>query len=290
MSLISFGFDRRTTHVGFADEAYWNRGKFRSVACVSARARDYLDIERRLCIARCAAGARVSEIKWSELNDYERQRDAESVLRAIVELAIARKLRIDVVIWNNLDREDLARARDTDEEVDVWNLRNMYRTLFGFLMRRWQALEGARPVHWTFGTHYPAGLNRDLLEQQTRVSGASPGTRVDIQRAKSALNYSVQLADLLAGLGTYSHSNWEDYGIWLRQDKPRDLTLTARNARHRFPVMDAFINRCGPDLGVSLLQNKPGWQGQGFWTSNPFDERHAINFLPYTMRHGRTPL
>ncbi len=235
-------------------------------------------------MARCSAGAKVSEIKWSRLSDFERRRDAEALLLTIVDLAIARKLRVDVIIWNNLDRQVLAKRRNTDEEVDVWNLRNMYRTLFGFLMRQWRLMEGERPLHWTIGTHYPDGLDRDLLEQHTRRFGALPGTRVDVKRAKSALNYSVQLADLLAGLGAYSHDSWQDYGIWLRQGKPRRFTLGARNSRHRFPVLDAFLERCAGRQGVFVLQGKSGWQGRGLWTRNPRDAGNSINFWPYTLQ------
>ena len=280
-----FDYDARTTHVGFADEAYWNKGRFRSVACISARAKDYPEIEERLCMARCSAGAKVSEVKWNRLSDYERRRDAESLLLTIVDLATARKLRVDVIIWNNLDRQSLAQKRTTDEDLDVWNLRNMYRTLFGFLMRRWRAQEGEKPLHWTFGTHYPDGLDRDLLEQHTRRYGALPGTRVDVRRAKSALNYSVQLADLLAGMGAYSHDSWQDYGIWLRQGKPRNFTVGARNSRHRFPVLDAFLERCADNQSVLLLQGKSGWQGKGLWTRNPSDVSNTINFWPYTLQY-----
>ena len=280
-----FDYDARTTHVGFADEAYWNKGRFRSVACISARAKDYPEIEERLCMARCSAGAKVSEVKWNRLTDHERRRDAEALLLTIVDLAIARKLRIDVIVWNNLDRQALARKRNTDEEVDVWNLRNMYRTLFGFLLRRWHALEGAGPLHWTFGTHYPEGLNRELLERHTRRFGALPGTRVEIRRAKSMLNYSVQLADLLAGLGAYSHETWPDYRIWLQQGKPHNFSLGARNSRHRFPVLSAFLERCADSQDVSLLQDKAGWQGKGLWTRNPRDAGNMINFWPYTLRY-----
>ncbi len=280
-----FNYDARTTHVGFADEAYWNDGLFRSVACISARVEDYPEIEQRFCMARCTAGAKVSEVKWSGLNDHDRRREAEALLLTTVDLATARKLRIDVIIWNHLERQALAKRRNTDEGVAIWNLRNMYRTLFGFVLKRWRATEGTGPLHWTFGTHYPEGLNRNMLEQHTRRFGALPGTRVDIRRAKSMLNYSVQLADLLAGMGAYSHDAAEDYRLWLQQGKPRSFRLGARNARDRFPVLDAFHGRCTGNQGVLLLRNKPGWQGQGLWTRNPRHSGNSINFWPYTLQN-----
>ncbi|MCY4526284.1 MAG: hypothetical protein OXB89_06725, partial [Anaerolineaceae bacterium] len=157
--------------------------------------------------------------------------------------------------------------------------------LFSFLMRQWRSTEGERPLHWTFGTHYPHGLNRNLLEQHTRQFGALPGTRVDVRRAKSALNYSVQLADLLAGMGAYSHDAWQDYVIWLRQGKPRSFRPGAKNARDRFPVLDAFHGRCAGNPDLMLLHNKPGWRGQGLWTRNPRNSGNTINFWPYTLQN-----
>lgn len=283
-----FDFDRRTTHVGFADEAYWNDGEFRSVACISARADDYVEIESRLCMARCGSGARVSEIKWKDLDGYDHQFDAESVLKTIVELAENQLLRIDVIIWSHLDRYHLARERRTEENVDIWNLRNMYRSLLRFILARWRAIEDDNSHYWTFALHQPEGLDRDLLEEHTRrYSVPKPGkTHVDIRKGKSALNYSIQMADLLAGLGAYSHRNWEDYLSWLRLNKPRRFVSSATQSRYRFPVMSAFINQCETNnLGVFLLRRKPGWRGRGFWTTSPNDARNPINFWPYTLRN-----
>lgn len=279
-----FDFNKMTTHVGFADEAYWNRGNFRSVACVSAHIESYQEIERRLCMARCQAGAKVSEIKWSELNDYERQRDADSVPKAIVELAENRKLRIDVLIWNNLYRQSTALQHDATEGANERNLKNMYHSLIKFVLERWEQVEGKQPRHWTIAAHHPDSLNRVQMEQFIRKFDIPrlSGTSVDIKRAKTALNYSVQLADLLAGLGAYSHTYWQDYELWMRLGKPRNYRGPAENARNRFPVMDAFLEQCDNKQNVSLLQQKQGWLGRGLWTTDHRNPENTINFWPYT--------
>ena len=280
-----FDYDERTTHVGFADEAYWNVGDFRSVACVSARADDYPEIEQRLCMARCRAEAIASEIKWQSLRNNARQRDADSVLKTIIELADEEKLRVDVFIWNNLDRLTLVQNRSKDEGHAIWNLRIMYQKLFGSIINRWQAIDDLVEPFWTFAIDKHEELNQRRLERDVNRYEVPPGgnTQVNIREAKPTLNYSVQLADLFAGMGAYSHSNCEDYDIWMQQEMPQDFSFEASKWRNRFPVINAFTELCDEGQGVFLLERKPGWHGRGLWTMDPDNVQNTINFLPYTL-------
>ena len=279
-----FDYDERTTHVGFADEAYWNQGVYRSVACISARADDYHEIEERLCLARCGARAIASEIKWQNLQNIARQCDADAVLKTIVELADEEKLRVDVFIWNSRDRLIPVQNRPGDEGHAIWNLRVMYQKMFGFILKRWQAIDDTVEPFWTYAIDKHEELNLGRLTLDVRSNEVPPGiTRVDIREAKSALNYSVQLADLFAGMGAYSHSSCDDYDIWLQQGMSLDLSFGASRWRNRFPVMNAFAELCDEGQGVVLLERKQAWRGRGLWTKDPDDVRNAINFFPYTL-------
>ena len=284
-----FNYDKRTTHVGFADEAYWNGAQeFRSVACISTRTEDYLDVERRLCDARCKAGARLSEIKWSEVRTADCLYDATSAIRVLVELAVEKKLRIDVVVWNKHDRAFLEQRYNIRSKRDEWHLRNMYRWLVSSVIARWRAIGGSHSPFWTFAIHHQ-GIDFDVLERhiQTYALRQARDTHVDIRKGKSMLNYSIQLADLLAGMGAYSHLYWTDLATWWPQQQSlSEFRLpSVPQAQYRFPLLNRFYQQCqGNSLGVSLFRPKPGFNGRGFWTQNHRDPQHTINFWPYTIR------
>ncbi len=280
-----FNFHKDTTHVGFADEAYWNQDEFRAVACVSARLdnNDYHEIERRLCASRCAAGAIVSELKWSELNDYRRQRDAASVLEATVSLAASRELHIDVLVWDGRGRAYLDRLRDAGGNREAMHLQMMYRFLFSLVIARWRQTDTTVAPHWTFAPDRHEGVDFLAVQRDLSLDPTLPGGAVvSVMDVKSMLNYSIQLADLIAGMSAWSHENWKDYGIWLRQGKQPDLQLTAPQWPTRFPLLDQFSRQCqDSDLGLTMLMPNPAFTGRGLWTQEPGPSHHTINFQPF---------
>lgn len=106
---------------------------------------------------------------------------------------------------------------------------------------------------------------------------------VTVKDVKSSLNYSLQLADLLAGLVAYSFRNSEDYEIWQQKGKPQELDLLAPRWRNRFPLLDAFAHQCVVNnLGVSFLEPAPGAFGKGLWTREPDPLRHAVTISPFS--------
>ena len=281
-----FNFHKDTTHVGFADEAYWDQGEFRAVACVSARLdnKDYHEVERRLCASRCDAGAIVSEIKWSELNDHRRQRDAESVLEATVSLAVNRKLHVDVLVWDERGRTHLDRLRDRSGNRETMHLQMMYRILFSRVISRWRTAEGSVAPFWTLAPDRHSGLDFPALQREVRshTETAVPST-IEVKDVKESLNYSIQLADLLAGLAAYSHQNSDDYEVWLRLGKQPHLQLPAPQWRNRFPLLEHFSQLCKVyDLGPTMLCPIPAFPGRGLWTQESGPGHHSINFQPFT--------
>lgn len=288
-----FGFDERTTHVGFADESSWNEPNlsFRSIACVSARVEHYCEIESRLYAARCQAGAKMAELKWSEPRTEKRggkehQRDTAYLMNAALYLAVEQKLRIDVVIWDKRDRESLEQQFDIREKPDEWHLQNMYRTLITFVINRWRSIEDASLHHWSFAIDQHEGLNFRMLQNHIlrNVVPKNGRVAVDISNEKESPNYSLQLVDIFAGLGAYSHNHWSNYDLWIQQNKPNRSRIPAPQAHLRFPLLDFLHERCASNqLGVSLLEQKSGFGGRGFWTPYPSRTTHTVNFWCYTL-------
>lgn len=292
-----FGFDEDTTHVGFADESSWSEkeSNFRSIACVSARVKDYCEIEPRLYEARCRAGAKMTELKWNEDRDKSKrsgkdhQRDAAYLIYAALNLAVEQRLRIDVVIWDKRDREVLEQRFDIREKPDEWHLQNMYRTLITFVIKHWRSSEDASLHHWSFATDQHNGLNIPMLQNhiQRNVIPKNGRTVVEILEEKEAPNYSLQLVDIFAGLGAFSHNHWESYQWWRQQQKPIRFTPSrpAPQSQLRFPLLDQFYLDCSSNnLGIILLEQKPNFRGRGLWTRNPFISDHKINFWCYTLK------
>ncbi|MCY3944935.1 MAG: hypothetical protein OXF44_01450 [Anaerolineaceae bacterium] len=281
-----FNFHGNTTHVGFADEAYWNRGEFRAVACVSTRLdnRDYHEVERRLCASRCDAGAIVSEIKWAETRTRDRQRDAAAALETTVALASERKLRLDVLIWDERIRHSLERMFGNRGNREVAHLQFMYRSLFSQVLARWRSIEGSAAPFWTIAPDRHTGLNFRTLQREINQDAESAvDTVIEVKDVKDTLNYSIQLADLVAGLVAYSHSNSEDYEIWLRRGKQRHLVLLAPQWQHRFPLIDAFSSRTRfSHSGVSMLEPAHGFFGKGLLTRDSDPAQTTVTIWPYT--------
>ena len=184
---------------------------------------------------RAAMRAIVSEIKWSELNGNRRQRDAASVLEAAVDLSASRELHIDVLVWNGQARDHLDRLRAGRGNREVIHLQMMYRFLFLQVISRWRRVEGATAPFWTLAPDRHTGLDFPALQREVRRDAEiAVDTTIEVKDVKETLNYSIQLADLLAGMAAYSHENWEYYGIWSRRGKQPNLQLPVSQWPTRF--------------------------------------------------------
>jgi len=130
----------------------------------------------------------------------------------------------------------------------------------------------------------------DLASLSIEVSSAKPFhirlkkdfRIVEICEVRSSNNVLIQVADLFAGMGVYSRSNYEKYEEWLfqatRQRRlfPTDITLS-RSDKARCEVLNYFYESCKKNkLGVSLKSQ------QGLWTPDP---KNPINFWLYVPQH-----
>ena len=258
------------THLAFADEAYRDQGRFRSVACVSMPRGLYTHNTNSILDARTIS----SELKWLKINGGRRLQDAELVFSNIVELAIHQQIRVDVLIWDTEDSRHKIQHRD-----DIDNLQKMYRFLFRDVVgKRWgRSIKG-----WLVYVDEQGLRSPDILEDDLRKSH-----QVALKEIHSTDWIFVQVADLFAGIEVFSHLKFDEYKVWQLQPKqsgqhflpgfpfPKDNSSGVDSYRFRLLqyANDLFKeNR----MYVSLESYN------GFRSIRHMNEQCTINFWQYT--------
>jgi len=286
------------THVGFADESNWNTGRFRSLGLVTTKADCLPLLDQELVTILNASG--VAEFKWEKLRSAKARFAAEKLCRFTVEKAIAGRLRVDVLIWDIEDSRHKIPKRD-----DIANLQRMYFHLFRNVLRLrwpdgavwrlhpdehtamdWSTVQDFLEITSIRIEHTPPLFSRGLFRSRLKVEFGIQ----EIQPLRSVDTPLLQLADLFAGMGAFSHERFDPYQIWLHHKKSAEqLSLPlefegddeeakfSRSERERFHVLSVFDDMCkAHKLGVSLKT----WQG--LRTPAP---RKPINFWVYEPQH-----
>ena len=286
------------THVGFADESNWNTGRWRSLGLITLEEKYLPAVEEELWAILAESG--VSEFKWKRLGSARERFVAEKIIRFAAEKAMHRKLRIDVLIWDIEDNRHKIRGRD-----DVKNLQRMYFHLFRNVLRLrwpdgaiwrlhpdehtamdWSTIEDFLAITSIRVEHTPPLLSGGLFRSRLRVEFGIQ----EIQPRRSEDTPLLQVADLFAGMGTFSHERFGLYQTWLHHERsavqaPLPLEFEgndkkarfSRSEQERFHVLSVFDDICkAHKLGVSLKT----WQG----LRTP-DPRKPINFWVYEPQH-----
>ena len=284
---------KRITHVGFADESHWNTGRFRALALISTQAH-FVDslTDQLLCLLRNEG---MHEFKWINLAGAKERAVAETFCELVVDWAIRRQLRVDVLIWDINDSRHSIRGRD-----DVANLQRMYYHLFRNVLRaRWPS-----DAHWALHPDEHTAMDwetaRDCLIASSlrldreptlysydkfRVRLRSEFGIALIEPLSSEHHPALQLADLFAGMAVFSRANFEEYRGWLPAAvgqmpllEPCDARpKPSRTSRERLGLLKRFDQLCRErKLGVSLCSSR------GLRTRDP---ARPINFWLYEPQH-----
>ncbi|ACL26145.1 DUF3800 domain-containing protein [Chloroflexus aggregans] len=282
------------THVGFADESYWNTGRFRSLGMVTLPLDCLQAMESE--VRQLLDESQVKEFKWKKLDGAKERFAAEKLCRFAVDKACAGQFRVDVLVWDIEDSRHKIARRD-----DIANLGRMYYHLFRNVLRaRWpnDALWRLCPDEHTA---------QDWRTLQDYLKNKSTSTEVDcslftggqfrirlqrefgiqeIQAVSSWAHPLLQLADLFAGLAVFSRDKFDDYQKWLQATSPQVRLFDEGNASdspsrsslERFQVLKMFDCLCKQrKLGVSLETKR------GLWTPKP---ENPINFWIYEPQHS----
>ena len=286
--------DTSITHVGFSDESYYEKGRFRSLALVTLEDESLKTVEASIKSLLQESGVR--EFKWKRLDSAKSRFAALKIIDYCVDLACQRKLRVDVLVWDTQDSRHNIIGRD-----DIQNLQRMYYHLFrNVLRRRWS--KGAK---WRLYPDENTALDwnqlRGYLENTSWSMHVDPpslfgpeGFRLQLKREfgleqiEAGVSHErplLQVADLFAGLAVFSRDKFDSYQMWLNQRSLQsDLFNTdcaqvsaSNSERERFEVLRHFDGLCKRHgLGVSLKSH------QGLRTPNP---AQPLNFWFYEPQH-----
>lgn len=250
------------THVAWADETHYNKGRYRAVALVSMPYCQTFVLQQQL--RQLLNESNITEFKWQKLNNAQYGRAAEQMARLAIEKAVAGLLRVDVLIWDTEDFRHKRPGRD-----DKANLQAMYQFLFrNVLQWRWPP-----ESTWCLYPDEQTLVKWDRLEYYLDV--------LKIMSCKSEIEVMIQIADLFAGLGVFSYMHYDNYNAWLKKHDKEADDIYVRKLTHsetiRFPLLHYFDNLCKHHkLTVSLRSS------QGLHTRTP---SKPINFWPYTPQH-----
>jgi hypothetical protein len=283
------------THYAFSDEAYYRGSRFRSIALISLEQQNFDSIQAEL--TSLLAQSCISEFKWSGLGGARERFAAIKLIDKTIILSLDKLLRVDVLIWDIKDSRHDIKNRD-----DLANLQRMYYHLFDSTLRiRWPS-----ESTWELFPDEQSIIDWSTMEDILQVSGRDFRLDKDIfssnqfrynlfsdyqilriEELESHSSPLVQLADLFAGLGAYSHSSYEKFLEWKREESaqiPMGLFEKARNKislskrdRERCKIIDHLNNKCKKHkLSISLESIR------GFFSYKP---HMPINFWVYEPQH-----
>ena len=279
-------------YVAFSDESRHTQGRFRSIATVSLPASLFVDLNDELSNAlRCAE---MGELKWRRVG----QRGKKNVprARAAIDFLLSHLsdgVRLDALVWDVDDARHAVRERD-----DVANYERMFFHLHRTSMGRRESASRwhVRPdrlstIDWTTihscldsrGT-----WRRDQAQRHLHNEFRWIAPRVATwKEADSASTPFVQLADLMAGMATYTRTQASIVTELLAEEPTDQMDLLPRKAPEyraasrtdegRIQVVSHLYRECkARSLGVSLRRN-------GYLRT--YDGRKPVNFWHYEPQH-----
>jgi hypothetical protein len=268
------------THVAFADETGYNTGRFRGVAAIRLALADEPAAASTIC--RLLDESNVTGLKWSKVTSARDRFAAEKVLDAVVTLATRKTVRADVLMWDITDIRHAVVGRD-----DVANLGRMYQHLFVDLLRSRSSDEARWMVHPDENSAIDWSAVEDFLRGKALVGRPIEGElfrrlrrafRLERVVPVDSTDHSlIQVADLLAGLASFSGSAYEGFTTWESECHGQEQLLAAdtgaqrsRSDLVRYEVLRRFNTKCKEaKLDVSLAYRK------NLWTPKP---ENPLNF------------
>jgi hypothetical protein len=256
--------------------------------------RDHLVLLRRELI-NVLNDKRLKEIKFEEVRGHRPKIEAaSSFYNLAIDYGAKRKIRIDVLTWDLQDSRHTVVRRD-----DIANLHRMYYKVLTNLSLRWRINE------WKLIPDENSAIDwreiRDFLNK-TRFNRPKPEL---LRLFESSEEYKffifhsvvprcshkeplIQLADLFAGIASFSRDKGSSFIRWLdseeskhqlvlfdrEEDVPEDLS---KGDLVRFHLMKAFRENC--------IRNKLGVSISTKCYLHTFKPENPINFWNYEPQH-----
>jgi len=274
------------THAGASDDSKHQEGRYNSLALVSFEYKYAQELQNNLSKLLVKSGIE-SEFKWNKLNSARERFVAHKMINFT--LQNLDKLRIDVLIWDMEDkRHKGVKGRDDKENL----VRMYYHLVSTTLSRRWPVKDSIwkwRPdeqsnVDWN--TLFDCIRNKRHNCVQDLFSENSGFESVDLKEiipSKSQEWSLIQLADLFAGMSTYSWGHHFKFLNWKVQKSNQQSIFETKKIdfspgeEEKFTVISHFIEEQKKVRLPISCEN-----ALGFETHN---SNCRINFWPYTPQH-----
>lgn len=276
---------RPATHIAFSDESCWNTNQFRSISLVTCSYDDFRILN--VSLSKIIEESKHKEIKWSSITETTGIRLIDFVFSNL------HKLRVDVIVWNMEDsrHKGILKRDDTEDFCRMY-----FHLIRNVLHKRW-----TKECKWVLHPDEHDCVRWSILEKhlndkswgisdtihQTSIDDSTYSEYyniVEFTPATSKDNPFIQLADVFAGLGTYSYQSYDKYDTW--KDKISDqcsifdtidnqfCERLSRNDLNRFPVLQHLISKAkSRTMRISYHEYKG---------LKSFDSNSRINFWLYT--------
>lgn len=281
-----------TTHIAYSDESNFNRGRFRSIAMVSLLASIVDECHSEL--EKLIRESDIREFKWNKVNDAQMRWAGKKLIDFSIPLLFTEKIRVDVLIWDTLDRRHNVQGRD-----DGANLERMYYHLFKHVLtEKW--INGAC---WILHPDEHSAIDWMTIQNFLDAKDTSVQFRGDlletamllkehykvkiIKECKSIERPLVQLADLFAGMGQHSWNDYASYCIWQVRNSEQQCfeeivsaEVLSNKKNEQWYLIDYLKKKCDKNRwGVSLKSSS------GLRTPGHSDCQRPINFWLYNSQH-----
>lgn len=281
------------TFAGYSDASGSGADRFRSVAVVSGELQACLALSDRL--QAVAADEAVRTVEWKFVKgDAGVQRATEQYVNLGVTCACRGEIRVDVLTWDTYDSRHAVPGRD-----DTENLARMYYHLLVHAAQRggggtWRlCADEDASLGWSALLEC---LERTQLIRRSEARASSlfrvEGERMVVESFRecdSCGECLIQLSDIFAGLGRWSHEKAKWLPTWVENLERRaqvqkalfddmaadGVTGESRSDRARSRIVHLLDRLCkSRKLGVSLRTKgclwTPGTRGPvNFWTYDP---------------------
>jgi hypothetical protein len=278
--------------VAFSDESKYNTGRWRSIGLVSIQYKNVLRLQDKL--NNILIESKIDEFKWAKFKTAKYRFGAEKMIDCIVPECKSGNVRIDIIVWDTHDSRHAIQGRD-----DIANLGRMYFHLMkNVANKRWFIT-----YSWNFYPDEQSSMDwntlSDCVNHATRTSKLvtdeqelfTPFAAMNEFRIRHLMSRPskeepfIQLADMFAGMATYSRNCYNKYCYWKELSSGQgslfnNSEIKQSNAdEERCKTIHEFVNKC-KDLGMTVSIDRDS----GLKTYNPND---PINFWKYVPQHSK---
>lgn len=272
------------THYAFSDDSSHTAGCYHSLSLLSLTKEKLGQLENQVrdLIDDCEIS---SEFKWKKVRGIKYREAAKKIISFVFKNS--RDLRVDTLIWDLKDmRHSNLPGRDDNEN----RVRMYYHLLSSTLSNRWPVKNN---FIWVWYPDKQSCVDWDTLQdclqnKKHRLIKDLFGENSKFERiclkppqpSDSKNHPFIQVADLFAGIATYSYGHFQRYNLWRQKKRGQQglfEDLNSINFSHaekaRFSVIKFMNKLCKKySLRVSLKSHK------GFYSYPPVK---FINFWLY---------